>query len=58
MFYSLFLYGNIACIVKNIQVRNGGKVRMGKSTHAMEGHSKRACAYDGGEGSKIFYFGA
>ena len=29
---------------------------MGKSTYAMGGHSKRACAFDGG-GSSFCYFG-
>ena len=58
MFYSLFLYGSIYWIFKNIPLEIvGGGVSNDMSTYSMGGgaHSMRTCAYDG-EGVKFLSF--
>ena len=52
MFYSLFFYGNIDGIFKNIPVRNGGGGQIGKSTYGIVVACVRARTI--GEGSNFF----
>ena len=56
MFYSLFVYGIIDWICKNIPAKNG-RGQMGKSTYAMGGgRGKRICAYDGASSQMFAIF--
>ena len=55
MFFSLFLYGIIYWIFKNIPLEIVGGGLSGLCTYAMGGaRSMRTCAYDGG-GGQIFF---
>ena len=48
------VYGIIDCIFKNISIRIRGGVIWVSVGIQWEGHSKHTCAYDGGEGVKLW----
>ena len=58
MLYSLFLYGVIDWLFKNISFRNKGTDRMDETTYAERGVVESVHVLAWGSGSNVCHFGA